>query len=107
MHEPDGELKHVEYLHEALSDPSAQVGELLSKHIARGGSVVVWHAPFERGVNTEIAERLPVFTTAIERINGQLRDLEKAFTEQHYVHAGFRWRPSIKNVLPVLCPELS
>lgn len=57
LREPGGELEHVEYLHEELSDPSAQVGELLSKHTAPGGSVVVWHAPFERGVNTEIAER--------------------------------------------------
>jgi len=107
LREPGGALEHVEYLHEALSDPTARVGELLSEHIAPGGSVVVWHAPFERGVNSEIAERMPLFASAIERINGQLRDLEKIFTEQHYVHPGFRGRTSIKNVLPVLCPELS
>ena len=107
LREPGGALEHVEYLHEVLSDPSVQVGELLSEHIAPGEAVVVWHAPFERGVNADIAERMPLFASAIERINGQLRDLEKIFTEQHYVHPGFRGRTSIKNVLPVLCPELS
>jgi hypothetical protein len=43
----------------------------------------------------------------MERFNGQLVDLEKVFTEQHYVHPGFRGRTSIKAVLPVLRPELS
>jgi hypothetical protein len=67
----------------------------------------VWHAPFERGVNSEIAKRRPEYVAVIERINAQLCDLEKIFTEQHYVHPGFRGRTSIKAVLPVLCPELS
>jgi len=58
-------------------------------------------------VNAEIAKRCPEFTALIKRVNGQLRDLEKIFTGQHYVHPKFRGRTSIKAVLPVLCPELS
>ena len=107
LREPGAELEHIECLHEEASDPTTHVADLLSKHIAPGGSVVVWHAPFERGVNSEIGKRRPEYAAAIERINGQLCDLEKIFTEQHYVHPGFRGRTSIKEVLPVLCPELS
>lgn len=107
VRKPGGELEHVEYLHEQASDPSEKVGELLAQHIIAGGSVLVWHAPFERGVNTEIAKRHPGFASVIDRVNGQLRDLEKIFTQQHYVHPDFRGRTSIKAVLPVLCPELS
>ena len=84
LREPNADLKHVEFLQEEVRDPTARVGELLSRHIESGGSVIVWHAPFERGVNREIAQRRPAFAAAIERINGQLRDLEKIFTEQHY-----------------------
>ena len=58
-------------------------------------------------MNTEIGERAPAYAGAMERINGQVLDLEKIFTEQHYVHPGFKGKTSIKNVLPVLCPELS
>jgi hypothetical protein len=107
LREPGGELEHVEFLQEDASDPTEQVAQLLAKHIAPGGSVIVWHAPFERGVNAEIAERRPEFAAVIERINAQLCDLEKSFTAQHYVHPGFRGRTSIKAVLPVLCPDLS
>jgi hypothetical protein len=56
---------------------------------------------------SEIAKRRPELTGVIERMNGQLCDLEKIFSEQHYVHPGFRGRTSIKAVLPVLCPEFS
>jgi hypothetical protein len=59
LREPGGELEHVEYLHEDASDPTARVAELLSKHVQPGGSVVVWYAPFEKGVNAEIGKRQP------------------------------------------------
>lgn len=107
LREPGAELEHVEFLHEEGSDPTTRVAALLSQHIGPGGTVVVWHAPFERGVNSEIAKRRAEFATVIARINAQLVDLEKIFTEQHYVHPRFRGRTSIKAVLPVLCPELS
>ena len=107
LREPGGELEHVEYLHEEASDPTEKVGALLDKHIDPSGTVLVWHQTFERGVNTEIGERMPAYAREMERINGQVLDLEKIFTEQHYVHPGFKGKTSIKYVLPVLCPELS
>ena len=51
-----GEPEHVEFLHLDRSDPTAAVAELLERHIEPKGTVVVWYAPFERGVNKEIGE---------------------------------------------------
>jgi hypothetical protein len=34
-------------------------------------------------------------------------DLEAIFNKQLYVHPGFIGKTSIKNVLPVICPDLS
>ena len=107
LRDPEGELEHVEFLHEEKSDPTGVAATMLAKHIAPGGSVVVWYAPFERGVNQEIGKRAPQFSAIIERINGQLVDLRQIFAEQHFVHPGFRGSTSIKAVLPVLVPELS
>jgi hypothetical protein len=66
---PERTLEHFEFLQEECSDPTRRVAELLGDHIASEGSVVVWYAPFERGVNKEIAKRRPEYSPLIERIN--------------------------------------
>ena len=83
------------------------MAELLDRHIDPKGTVIVWYAPFERGVNKEIGERLGAYAGQMERINGQVRDLRDIFSKQHYVHPEFRGSTSIKDVMPVLVPELS
>lgn len=104
---PGEALEHLEFLQPDLADPTQSVAKLLNQHIDPEGSVVVWYAPFERGVNTEIARRAPDHRPAIERINGQIVDLRDIFADQHLVHPDFRGSTSIKAVLPVLVPELS
>jgi hypothetical protein len=104
---PGQTLEHIEFLQEECSDPTRRVAELLGEYIRPEGSVVVWYAPFERGVNKEIAKRRPGYGPLIERINQQIVDLRDIFFKQHYVHPDFRGSTSIKMVLPVLCPELS
>jgi hypothetical protein len=104
---PETEPSHFEFLHDNLTDPTAEVIRLLDERIGSKGSLVVWYAPFERGVNTEMAARCPSSAAVIERINGQIRDLRDVFVDQHYVHQGFRGSTSIKAVLPVLVPDLS
>ena len=104
---PDGELEHVDFLQEELRDPTEDVARLLGEHIDPKGSVVVWFAPFERGVNAEIARRTLLPAAVMSRINSQLVDLREIFAGQHFVHPDFRGSTSIKAVLPVLVPELS
>ena len=102
-----GEPEHVEFLHLDRSDPTATVAELLERHIEPNGTVIVWYAPFERGVNEEIGERRGAYAGHMQRINGQIQDLRDVFAKQHYVHPSFRGSTSIKAVMPVLVPELS
>lgn len=106
LREPDGELEPVGYLHKTLSDPAEAVAALLQKHII-GGTVIVWHKTFEMGVNKDLGYRLPQYAAFLERLNGSIYDLESIFTQQLYVHHGFKGRSSIKKILPVIAPELS
>jgi hypothetical protein len=103
----DSELEHFEYLCLERTDPTLAVAELLDRHIDENGTVVVWHAPFERGVNKEIGDRLPSYAARMEAINSRVKDLRDIFSKQHYVHPEFRGSTSIKSVMPVLVPELS
>jgi hypothetical protein len=107
LHRPGEMLEHLEFLQPDLADPTERVAKLLSEHIDPEGSVVVWYAPFERGVNAELGKRAPAVRTTLERINDQIVDLREIFVDQHLVHPDFRGSTSIKAVLPVLVPELS
>jgi hypothetical protein len=107
LRDRDGEPEHVEFLHLHRTDPTHAVAALLQQHIETQGTVVVWYASFERGVNKEIGQRLIASAAHMERINAQVQDLRDIFSKQHYVHPEFRGGTSIKDVLPVLVPELS
>jgi Domain of unknown function(DUF2779) len=107
LRDAESQLEHVEFLQLDRSDPTRAVAQLLDQYIDPKGTVIVWYAPFERGVNKEIGERLSAYAGQMERINGQVRDLRDIFSKQHYVHPDFRGSTSIKDVLPVLVPELS
>jgi hypothetical protein len=108
VRDPDQEPEHIEFLHPDRSDPTLAIARLLDERIGPEGTVVVWSAPFERGVNKEIGERLSGnHAVCMDRINGQMRDLRDIFSKQHYVHPSFRGGTSIKDVLPIMVPELS
>ena len=107
LRKPDGDLEHVEFLHNNLSDPSEEVARLLEQHIKPGGTVIAWYKSFEAGVNKEIGLRLPSHTALFDRINGIRYDLMEIFSDQHYIHHGFKGSASLKKVLPTLAPELS
>jgi hypothetical protein len=107
LREQGGEPEHIEFLHLDRSDPTAAVAELLERHIEPKGSVVVWFASFERGVNEEIGKRRSAYANQMQRINSQVVDLRDVFSKQHYVHPAFQGSTSIKAVMPVLVPELS
>lgn len=102
------EPEHHEFLHLDRSDPTLAVAELLNGHIGANGTVIAWYAPFERGVNKEIGERLGgVHAARMDEINDRMQDLRDIFSQQHYVHPEFRGGTSIKDVLPVMVPDLS
>jgi hypothetical protein len=102
-----GEPRHEEFLSTTPGDPSAAMCASLQKHIGSTGSVVVWNKKFECGINRELSERIPAAKAFLDSLNGRVYDLMDVFSKQYYVHKDFKGGTSIKDVLPVLVPELS
>jgi len=98
---------HFEYLHEQQSDPSLTLIQKLLEAVGSKGSVIVWNKSFETKQNNELAELHPEYAEFLYDINNRMYDLMDVFADQMYVHHAFRGKTSLKNVLPVLVPELS
>lgn len=104
---PDAELEWFEYLHRNNSDPARPLTEQLIKDIGDAGTVLVWYEGFEKARNSELGEMLPEYKDAMEAINNRVIDLMLPFKNKSYDDPRFEGSASIKQVLPVLCPELS
>lgn len=106
LHKPDGELKHYEYLHRERSNPSQALLSQLAKDIGDHGSIISWHASFERDRNNELSTMYPEYRVFLEGINSRLVDLKIPFSEEMVIDPEFQGSASIKAVLPIFCPEL-
>jgi CRISPR/Cas system-associated exonuclease Cas4 (RecB family) len=102
-----GPVRHLDYLHLENTDPSETVAKMLGEVIDPKGTVLAWNVSFEKGVTSEIAERLPKYEPVITRICGQMRDLRDIFSQQHYVHKDFKGKTSIEAVMNVLLPDMT
>ena len=105
LHE-DGTVEHRAYLHETPDDPRPALTAALTEALNRRGSVVAYHADYERLRLEELARDLPVYAEPLHAAIARLWDQEPIFREP-YVDWRFEGRTSIKKVLPVLCPDLS
>jgi hypothetical protein len=107
MPSPDASPEHREYLAEELRDPLHDVTTRLRQDIGDEGTVVVWNKTFEIGRNREMAERAPAHAAFLHAVNDRVFDLMDIFRDRLFVHPDCRGSNSIKDVLPVLVPELS
>lgn len=103
----EAELEHHEYLHRDNSDPSRPLTEQLIKDIGDAGTVLVWYEGFEKARNKELGDMFPEHKEAMEAINDRVIDLMLPFKKKWYDDPRCEGSASIKQVLPVLCPELS
>jgi hypothetical protein len=104
---PDAELEWFEYLHRDNSDPARPLTKQLIDDIGDNGTVLVWYEGFEKARNTELGNMFPEHKEAMEAINDRIIDLMVPFKSKIYDDPRFEGSASIKQVLPVLCPELS
>lgn len=104
---PGAELKHYAYLAKDWEDPSLGLAKELKKLIGDKGSVIAWNMGFEKGCNSEMGERHPKFLPFFEGVNDRMFDLMEVFKKGFYVHKDFHGSASLKQVLPVLVPDLS
>ena len=100
----DSSLHHKEYLERQARLPDCLV-ERMQEDFGTTGSVVSWHASFEKTRNREMAERYPGNADFLNSLNDRMVDLEDVF-KTDYVDARFDGSTSIKKVLPVVCPHL-
>ena len=107
LDQPNGKPRHEEFLSITPDDPSAALAASLQRHIGNVGSVVVWNKRFECGINDEMGERIPEAKAFLASLNARVYDLMDIFQKQYYVHKDFKGGVSIKDVLPVLTPDLS
>jgi hypothetical protein len=105
---PGAEVEHFDFLHRVDSDPRRAFAESLLEHIdGDGGSIIVYHAGFERSVTDALKEVAPEFSDAFDELISRLWDLETPFSKRWYCDPKFGGSSSIKFVLPVLVPALS
>ena len=107
LHEPGGIPEHYEFLHTGLDCPDASFIAALDRCLPPDGSVAVWSAQFEKGINDALAARNSDAAGFLASVNERVIDLLDVFAEQSYVHPEFRGRTSIKAILPALVPTLS
>ena len=103
----DGKVEHREFLHYDNTTPIHIVSQRLRGDIGDEGSVVVWNRSFEGKCHKDLAEANPNLESFLLGLNDRIFDLMVMFKKQYYLHDDFRGKSSIKDVLPVMCPELS
>lgn len=103
---PGSELQHRDFLHMEKTTPIPHLLKALRADIGDTGSVIVWNKPFERGCNEGMGESCNEYKDFMDSVNNRLYDLMLIFKDK-YLDYRFKGSASIKNVLPVLVPELN
>ncbi len=105
--EESGNTSHKEYIHKDKSTPVNIVAYKLRADIGDEGSVIVWNKGFEGKCHKDLAKVNPDLELFLLSLNERMYDLMDVFRKMEYLHNDFKGSYSIKDVLPVMCPELS
>ncbi|MCY7411201.1 MAG: DUF2779 domain-containing protein, partial [Chitinophagales bacterium] len=98
---------HFEFLADPSIDPREPFMQHLMSHLGESGSIVAYNSPFENSRLKETAIAFPKYTQIVEATSSRFVDLMKPFRSRKYYHPNFYGSYSIKDVLPVMVPELS
>lgn len=105
--ESNNSISHKEFLETQKIDPVPSLLKKLKEDIKDIGSIVVWNKQFESTRNTEMGTFYPEYKEFLENLNTRMIDLADFINKEMYIHPKFLGSWSIKNVLPVMVPELS
>jgi len=110
LEQPDGELKHFEFLPNDLTkDPRLSMLETMVKQIGDKGSLVAYNMSFEKGWVGKIADYLlnvpKELKEKVDQILERCIDLMVPFQKGWYYNPTMEGSHSIKVVLPALCPD--
>jgi len=101
-----GKLSHWEFLADGADDPRYAFTESLIKLLDGSNEPIVVYSGFENGVLNDMAKLYPNFAKPISKIQERLHDL-LGTVRGHYCHPEFMGSYSIKNVGPVLAPDIT
>lgn len=107
IEEPDGEVRHLEYLHSENTNPMPELLSQLKKDIGDTGTILTWNMSYEKSCNDRMATLYPKYAEFLADLNARVRDLMIPFSEMWLFDKDFFGSASLKKVLPVLVPELS
>ena len=101
----NGKWYRGEFLAQPGKDPRRKFTESLLRNTEGEGKIVVFNKAFEISRLRELASQFPEYRSKIEERISRVVDLMVPFAEHHYYHPGFQGSFSLKNILPVLCPD--
>ena len=102
-----GKLYHAEFLANPGLDPCKPLLERLLAEIPEDACILTYNMTFEKQVLTELATQFPKYKKTIKKWIDNIRDLMIPFHQRDVYFWKFKGSYSIKNVLPVLVPQLS
>ena len=99
--------EHKEFLAEIDDDNLIRhFAESMIEALPEDGSVIVYNESFEKSlVNKKLAEMFPDLKGELERINGNVVDIKKPFSDRNYYVREMAGSASLKSVLPALYPD--
>jgi len=102
-----GKLYHTEFLAKPGIDPRKPLLDKMLAEIPEDVCILTYNMSFEKGVLTELATQYPKHKKAIGKWIDNIQDLMVPFRQRDVYFWKFKGSYSIKNVLPVLVPQLS
>lgn len=94
--------EHRKFLAEGRNDPRPEFMRQLKSVVEPDGSIVVFHASFEKGRMKKCAEVMPEYKSWVAAVNHRIVDLLNPFKAFNFYHPDQCGSASMKLVLPAL-----
>lgn len=106
LHERDNELQHCGFLADGRNDPREAFVESLLEKLASSTEPIIVYSSYEGSTLAQLANVLKQHCKAIKGLTTRLCDL-LAIMREHVYYADFGGSYSIKDVGPVIAPNIS
>jgi hypothetical protein len=106
QHSADALTEHYEFLGDGKTDPREAFMHKMIGHLGTEGTILCYNTTFEKSRIKELAALFPQHADTLLGFTTRMADLMQPFQKRWYYHPEFKGGYSIKNILPVLCPDL-
>lgn len=105
LEEPEGELKHYEYLADFEADFRQELAASLIQLLGETGTILAYNQGFEKTCIKRLAEWCPDLETQLFSLLDRFKDLDVPFRKSWFVKPAMQGSYSIKSVYPALFPD--